>query len=112
MLSGIDVKRVYLVAWALSAATGCFAGIIAANIQVMDQTLGFIAIKAFPVMVLGGMTSILGPIVAGPIVGLIEMATGWYLGQAARDIVPYFLLLVILLVRPYGLFGEEEIERL
>jgi branched-chain amino acid transport system permease protein len=112
MLSGIDVKRVYLIAWVLSAATGCFAGIIAANIQVMDQNLGFIAIKSFPVMVLGGMTSVAGPIVAGPIVGLIEMATGWYLGQLARDIVPYFLLFVILLVKPYGLFGEEEIERL
>ncbi len=112
MLSGIDVNRVYVVAWSLSAAVGCLAGITAANIQVMDQNLGFIAIKSFPVMVLGGMTSVAGPIVAGPIVGLIEMGVGWYLGQGARDVIPYLLLFIILLVKPYGLFGERTIERL
>ena len=112
MLSGIDVNRIYTVSWAISAAVGCLAGIMAANLQVMDQNLGHIAIKSFPVMVLGGMTSVFGPIVAGMIVGLIEMATGWYLGQAARDIVPFLLLFMILLIRPYGLFGEKTIERL
>ncbi|MBL8288919.1 MAG: branched-chain amino acid ABC transporter permease, partial [Rubrivivax sp.] len=73
---------------------------------------GGAALGVLAVIILGGLDSIAGAIVAGLVVGLVESLTAGYLGGKVRDIVPYAIVLVILLIRPYGLFGTRQIERL
>jgi branched-chain amino acid transport system permease protein len=72
--------------------------------------LSMIGLKVFPVVILGGLDSIGGAIVGGVIIGLLESFTGWY-SSSLKEIVPYIVLILILMIRPYGLFGLVEIER-
>ena len=86
------------------------------SVEVIDQTklphrLEIVALKALPVLILGGFTSIPGAIVGGLIIGLLETLTGGYISPSLRDVVPYVVLVVILMLKPYGLFGQVEIER-
>ena len=78
----------------------------------LSPALGGAALGVLAVIILGGLDSIAGAIVAGLLIGLIESLTAAYLGGKVRDIVPYATVLVILLIRPYGLFGTRQIERL
>jgi branched-chain amino acid transport system permease protein len=73
--------------------------------------LGDVGLKVFPVVILGGLESIGGAIIGGVIIGLVETFTGGYISTSLREVVPYVLLVLILLVKPYGLFGLKEIER-
>jgi len=90
------------------AMSGIILGIIN-GINV--HQLGDVGLKVFPVVILGGLESIGGAIIGGVIIGLVETFTGGYISTSLREVVPYVLLVLILLVKPYGLFGLKEIER-
>ena len=109
---GLRVKQVFSISWALSGAFAAVCGILAGMVFTVtfsmgDQVLGV----GLPVLLLGGLNSIPGAVVGGLIIGLAE-ALGSYYQPALKEIVPWMLMLVILLIRPYGLFGEKRIERI
>jgi branched-chain amino acid transport system permease protein len=111
---GISVGRVFSFAWTIAAATAVFAGLIVANsFQINPVAVTGFGLLVFPVVIVGGLDSVAGAAVGGAVVGLLNQYTATYappqLGLTA--VVPYVVLLLILLVRPYGLFGEVRIER-
>ncbi len=109
---GVHVKRVFALSWAIAAMVAALSGIILGIMNGINvHELSSIGLKVFPVVILGGLDSIGGAIVGGIIIGLLETFTGGYISTSMRDIVPYMALVVILLVKPYGLFGLVEIER-
>jgi branched-chain amino acid transport system permease protein len=109
---GIDVRRVIAFTWVIAAVTGCISGILMANVNTLTPHLGLVALNVLSVVILGGMNSIGGVLIAGFIIGWLEAVTGWMLGTEFREITPYILALLVLLVRPTGLFGTREIERI
>ena len=108
---GISIKRVLAVAWAMSAAAAAVAGIMVANLVGVSHDISFVGLRVFPVVILGGLDSIPGAIVGGAIIGLLESYTGGYIGEGLNLIVPFIVLIVVLMIRPYGLFGKTIIER-
>lgn len=112
MSLGVHVKRVFAISWGIAALVAGMSGIILGVINgISVHELSSIGLKVFPVVILGGLDSIGGAIVGGIIIGLLETFTGGYLSPSLRDVVPYIVLVFILLVKPYGLFGLVEIER-
>ncbi len=113
---GINVRSMFTLAWAMGAVAASLGGIIIGNIGGIQPTLGQVGLKIFPVVILGGLDSIAGAVVGGFIVGLVENIAGGYLdpyvGGGVKDVAPFVVLVLILLFKPYGLFGKEEIERL
>ena len=109
---GINVRNVIAFAWVIAAVTGCISGILMANINSLTPHLGLVALNVLAVVILGGMGSISGVLVAGFIIGWLEAITGLFLPTGFREITPYILALIILLVRPNGLFGSKEVERI
>ena len=103
---GIPVKTVFSLVWAISAGVAAFAGVLLAPIAFVHANMGFIGIKAFPAAVLGGFGSIPGAVVGGLIIGVVEALAGFYLPEGFKDVAAYIVLLLVLLVRPEGLFGE------
>ncbi len=77
----------------------------------VSHDISFVGLRVFPVVILGGLDSIPGAIVGGAIIGLLESYTGGYVGEGLNLIVPFIVLIVVLMVRPYGLFGKTIIER-
>lgn len=108
---GISVRRVFAVAWSISAITATIGGLILANIIGVSGDISQLGLRVFPVVILGGLDSIPGAILGGLIIGLLEAWTGGYVGQGLSQVLPFVILVIILMVRPYGLFGEEIIER-
>ena len=102
---GIPVKRMFSLIWAISAGVAAFAGVLLAPVSLIDVNLGFIGLKAFAAAVLGGFGSIVGALVGGLTIGLIEMFAGTYLPQGFKDVAAYIVLLVVLAIRPQGMFG-------
>jgi len=117
MSVGISVPRVFGLAWATAGLSAAAAGCIIGNITGLNfDTLHAFGIIVFPVVILGGLDSILGAVVAGVIMGLIQQFAGGYLDgnwglNGTGDVMPYVILLIILLFKPHGLFGTHEIER-
>lgn len=109
---GIDVRRVIAFSWIIAAITGCISGILMANVNSLTPHLGLVALNVLSVIILGGLNSIGGVLVAGFIIGWLEAVTGLFLGTQFREITPYILALLVLLVRPNGLFGTKEVERI
>ena len=109
---GVHVKRVFALSWAIAALVAGMSGIVLGIINGINvHDLSAIGLKVFPVVILGGLDSIGGAIIGGLIIGILETFTGGYLSPSLRDVVPYIVLVFILLVKPYGLFGLKEIER-
>lgn len=109
---GVHVKRVFALSWAIAALVAGMSGIVLGIINGVNvHDLSSIGLKVFPVVILGGLDSIGGAIIGGLIIGLLETFTGGYLSSSLRDVVPYIVLVLILLLKPYGLFGLKEIER-
>jgi len=102
---GIPVKRMFSLIWAISAGVAAVAGVLLAPVSLIDVNLGFIGLKAFAAAVLGGFGSILGALIGGLTIGLIEMFAGTYLPQGFKDVAAYVVLLIVLAVRPQGMFG-------
>jgi branched-chain amino acid transport system permease protein len=112
---GISVRRVFAAAWVVAAIVSAIGGVLLANIQGVGPGLGSIGLIALPVAIVGGLDSIPGAIVGGILIGVLENLSAGYLdtplGGGVRQVAPYVFLVVILLVKPYGLFGKERIER-
>jgi branched-chain amino acid transport system permease protein len=103
---GIPVKRVVSLIWAISAMVAACAGVLLAPITFIHTNVGLaLGLKAFPAAVLGGFGSIPGALAGGVIIGVIETMAGFYLPAGWKDVAPYLVLLVVLLLRPEGLFG-------
>jgi len=117
MSIGISVPQVFGLAWATAGLSAAAAGCIIGNITGLNfETLQAFGIAVFPVVILGGLDSILGAVVAGIIMGLIQQFASGYLDgnfglNGTAEVLPYIILLVILLFKPHGLFGIHEIER-
>jgi branched-chain amino acid transport system permease protein len=110
-LMGIGVKKVFLLTWAISAVIAAIAGILIAPISFLHANMGFIGLKAFPAAVLGGFGSIPGAIVGGLIIGLSENLAGGYLTPGFKNIFAYIILILVLMIRPEGIFGIKEKKR-
>lgn len=114
MLMGISVKRVFALTWGISFAIAAIAGIFLASVMVLNIGLTLVAIKAFPAVILGGLESIPGAIIGGLVIGVLETLAGGYLDQTlpgVKDLTSFVVLFLVLMIRPYGLFGREELER-
>jgi branched-chain amino acid transport system permease protein len=109
---GVHVRRVFAMSWAIAALVCAISGIILGimnGINVHD--ISVLGLKVFPVVILGGLESIGGAIIGGLIIGILETFTGGYVSTSLKEVIPYVVLVFILLVKPYGLFGLVEIER-
>ena len=111
VLSGINANKVFTIALALGALLAALGGMFLANVGVVNIGLGEIGLLAFPAIVIGGLQSVHGAVIGGLIVGVVEKLGAGYLGNDVKYVVVYAVLLLVLLVRPYGLFGEREIVR-
>jgi branched-chain amino acid transport system permease protein len=115
MAMGIDVERYFALAWAMTGVVSALGGVIWGSLLGVDVHLALVGFKVFPVVILGGLDSVPGAIVGGLIVGIVEnIAAGYidpYVGGGTKDFAPYVLMIVALMVRPYGIFGKEIIER-
>jgi branched-chain amino acid transport system permease protein len=109
---GIDVRRTQQLTWVFAGCVGAVAGAIVASISSLSPALSATALGVLAVVILGGLDSVLGAIIAGLVVGWLESIAVGYFGGKARDLVPYLVVLAILMVRPYGLLGTRDIERL
>jgi branched-chain amino acid transport system permease protein len=104
---GIPVQRLNGIAWGLAAAVAAVAGLLLAPITFVHANMGFIGLKAFPAAVVGGFGSLPGAIVGGLIIGIVESLSGFYLPDGFKDTAAYVVVLVMLMVKPNGLFGEK-----
>lgn len=119
LAQGIAPKRVYQVAWACAGAVGAVAGVmLASGSGSLNPALGLLALVAFPAMILGGLESPGGAVVGGLIIGLVQQLTALlapeyfdWIGSGFEVVSPYFVMVIILLVRPTGLFGQKEVRR-
>jgi branched-chain amino acid transport system permease protein len=114
---GISVKSVFAMAWAISAVVSALAGVVVGMVNGVSSALSFFGIKVFPAVILGGLDSIVGAIVGGLIIGVLENLAEFVDSQYLNwgnlyTVVPFYALIVILMVKPYGLFGTKQIERI
>ena len=104
---GIPVKRLNGLVWGLAAAVAAIAGLLLAPITFVHANMGFIGLKAFPAAVVGGFGSLPGAIVGGLVIGIVESLSGFYLPEGFKDIAAYVVVLIMLMVKPNGLFGDN-----
>jgi branched-chain amino acid transport system permease protein len=115
MAMGIDVRRYFALAWAMAGVVSALGGVVWGAMLSVDNQLALVGLKVFPVVILGGLDSVLGAVVGGLIVGIVEnLAAGYfdpYVGGGTKDFVPYVLMIAALMIRPEGIFGRRRIER-
>ena len=104
---GIPVKTLNGLVWGLAAAVAAVAGLLLSPITFVHANMGFIGLKAFPAAVVGGFGSLPGAIVGGLVIGTVESLAGFYLPEGIKDVAAYVVVLVMLMVKPNGLFGEK-----
>jgi branched-chain amino acid transport system permease protein len=109
---GVDINSSLRLTWVLSGLVGTVAGVLIASSAGLSPLLAAAAFSVFAAIILGGLDSVLGAIIAGLIIGWVEALAAGYLGGKSRDVVPFVVVLGILIVRPYGIFGTRAIERL
>ena len=108
---GISVRRTFALAWALAGVSAVVGGMLVANLIGVSGDVSNIGLLVFPVVIVGGLDSVPGAVVGGALIGLLTAYTGGYLGGGLDAVIPYIALVAILLIKPYGLFGEVRIER-
>jgi branched-chain amino acid transport system permease protein len=111
---GISVKRVFAMSWCIAAVVSSIGGILIGNIGGVDVALSHFGLKVLPAVIFGGLDSILGAIIGGLVVGVLEFLSAGYLDPfipAINEVFPFIVLVLVLMIKPYGLFGMEEIER-
>jgi len=113
---GISVRHMFALAWAIAAVVSAIGGILLGAVRTgVDQSLALIGLKVLPVVILGGLDSVLGAIVGGLLIGVLENLAGGYLdpvfGGGVKEVTPFAILVSILMIKPYGLFGKVHIER-
>lgn len=104
-LMGISVRNIFSLTWAISGALGGVAGVLIAPVVFLDPNLGYVAIKAFSAAILGGFGSVPGAIVGGMLIGVIENLSGYFFNAGIKNVSPYVVIILVLSVRPSGLFG-------
>jgi branched-chain amino acid transport system permease protein len=116
MAMGINVERYFGLAWAMTGVVSALGGVIWGNLLGVDVNLSLVGFKVFPVVILGGLDSIPGAVIGGLIVGIVENVTAGYVdpyvGGGTKDFAPYVLMILALMIRPYGMFGRKLIERI
>jgi branched-chain amino acid transport system permease protein len=113
---GISVKTVFDMAWAISAMVSAVAGVVVAVVNGVSSGLSIYGIKVFPAVILGGLDSIGGAVVGGIIIGLLENFAQFIDSEYLHwgnlyEVAPFYVLIIILMIKPYGLFGTKDIER-
>jgi len=115
MAMGINVERYFALAWAMAGVVAALGGVVWGGMLGVDVQLALVGLKVFPVVILGGLDSIVGAVIGGLIIGVVEnVAAGYfdpYVGGGTKDFAPYVLMIVALMFRPYGMFGKRKIER-
>ncbi|MFC4670501.1 branched-chain amino acid ABC transporter permease [Seohaeicola nanhaiensis] len=111
LLMGINVTRVYALAWAIAAVIAGLAGVLLGTIYGLGPDMWTQGLRAFPAVILGGLDSVFGAAISGILIGLLENLSEGYIGQGLKEISGFLVILVVLMIRPYGLFGTPEIER-
>ncbi len=113
---GIPVTKIFSRSWMFACVLAAIGGILMSSIGGITYGLVHTGLKAFSVVILGGLNSFLGAIVAGPIIGLAENVGGGYLTPltwpGVKDVIPFIIIIIVMFIKPYGLFGEERIERI
>ncbi len=113
---GIPVTRIFSCSWMFACVVAAIGGILISSIGGITHGLVETGLKAFSVVILGGLDSFAGAIIAGPIIGLAESLSGGYLTPfiwaGVKDIIPFVIIIIVMLIKPYGLFGEVRIERI
>lgn len=113
---GISVRQVFALSWGISAAVSAVAGVVVGIVNGVSSALSYFGIKVFPAVILGGLDSVFGAVVGGLIVGLLENLGQYVDSQYLKwgnlyEIIPFYALIIILMIKPYGLFGTRDIER-
>lgn len=110
--TGINVRMIIAISWAIAATVAAVGGILLGALTSVGMELSSVGLKAIPAALVGGLESIHGAIIAGLIIGIVESLTTMYIGFGLSEIVAYVLLVLVLIIRPHGLFGLETIERI
>ena len=108
---GIPVRRLYSMSWGIGAVVACAAGILLSSTVMIDPHTGLIGIKAFAAAVIGGLGSLPGAMIGGIIVGLIEQLAGSYLPTGSQETSAYIVMLILLFLRPHGLFSQVQLKK-
>jgi branched-chain amino acid transport system permease protein len=113
---GVSVKWIFALSWCIASVVSTIGGVILGNVRGgVDFSLADLGLKIFPVVILGGLDSVVGAIVGGILIGVLENLSGGYLdplvGGGVKEVAPFVVLVLILMLRPYGFFGKAEIER-
>jgi branched-chain amino acid transport system permease protein len=113
---GVSIRQVFALSWAISAMVSGIAGVVIGIVSGVSSALSFFGIKVFPAVILGGLDSIMGAVVGGVIVGVLENLAHYVDSQFLHwgnmfEIAPFYVLIIILMIKPYGLFGTRDIER-
>lgn len=113
---GISIRQVFAMAWAISAMVSAVAGVVVGVVNGVSSALSFFGIKVFPAVILGGLDSIVGGVLGGLIIGVLEnlahfVDSQWLHFGNMYEVAPFYVLIIILMVKPYGLFGTKIIER-
>src|SRR5262245_2298697 len=115
MAMGINVERYFALAWAMAGTVSALGGVIWGGMLGVDVYLTLVGLKVFPVVILGGLDSVVGAVIGGLIVGVVESLAAGYLdpfvGGGTKDFAPYVLMIIALMFKPYGIFGTHRIER-
>jgi len=111
LLMGVDVRRISSLAWAISAVVSGLGGIAFALMFSRAPDLWFEGLRSFPATILGGLDSPLGSGFGGLIIGVIGALSEGYIGQGLKEISGFFVIIIVLMIRPYGLFGDKDLER-
>jgi branched-chain amino acid transport system permease protein len=115
MAVGINVRLIFALSWAISGLAAGIGGVVWGNMLGVDTHLALVGLKVFPAVILGGLDSVPGAVLGGLLIGAIEsVAAGYidpYVGGGTKDFIPYVLMILALMIRPYGFFGREIIER-
>ena len=105
---GIPVKHIYSLVWAMSAGLAAIAGILIAPVSLLEPVMGFIGIKAFAAAIVGGFGNLPGAVLGGLVIGVAEQFAGLYLPPGFSDTTAYIILLIMLFLRPEGLFATMQ----
>lgn len=111
LLMGIDVRRIYALAWALAAATAGLAGLLISTIYEIGPDMSAFGLRSFPATILGGLDAVGGSAIGGFIIGVLENLGEGYIGRGMKEIIGFVIILVVLMIRPFGLFGTRDVER-
>ncbi len=111
LLMGIAVTRVYALAWAIAAVIAGLSGVLLGTIYGLSPDMWAQGLRAFPAVILGGLDSVFGAALSGILIGLLENLSEGYIGRGLKEISGFIVILIVLMIRPYGLFGTPRIER-